>query len=82
MCIEQLPESSPLSAYVSIDPDRMSGEPVFRGTRVPVRTLFDYLQAGDDLATFLEDFEGVGREQAEGVLALAARGLFQGLRAA
>lgn len=82
MCIEQLPSTSPLSSYVSIDPERMSGEPVFRGTRVPVKTLFDYLQAGDNLATFLDDFEGVGREQAEGVLALAAGGLLQGLRAA
>ncbi len=82
MCIEQLPTTETLQSYVMVDPERMSGEPVFRGTRVPVKTLFDYLQAGDTLGTFLEDFEGVGREQAAGVIELAARGLIQGRTAA
>ncbi|MBI4675339.1 MAG: DUF433 domain-containing protein, partial [Chloroflexi bacterium] len=44
--------------------DVMSGTPVFRGTRVPVQTLFDYLEAGDPLDVFLDDFPSVTREQA------------------
>lgn len=46
----------------------MSGEPVFRGTRVPVKNLFDYIEAGDPLEEFLRQFPSVSREQA--VLAL------------
>ena len=45
-------------------PQIMSGVPVFVGTRVPVRTLLDYVEAGDTLDDFLEDFPGVTREQA------------------
>jgi uncharacterized protein (DUF433 family) len=48
---------------VSIDPEIMSGTPVFRGTRVPVRTLIDYLEAGDSIDRFLEGFPTVSREQ-------------------
>jgi uncharacterized protein (DUF433 family) len=48
---------------------------VFRGTRVPVKSLFDHLHAGDSLETFLDDFPGVTREQAEAVIDLAARRL-------
>ena len=50
---------------------RLGGVPVFRGTRVPVKSLFDHLQAGDSLETFLDDFPGVSREEALGVLDLA-----------
>ena len=46
------------------DPDVLSGEPVFRGTRVPFQTLLDYLEAGDSLDEFLEQYPGVSREQA------------------
>lgn len=49
----------------------MSGTPVFRGTRVPVQSLFDYLKAGDPLDTFLDDFSSVTREQALAVLEYA-----------
>ena len=45
------------------DPDIDSGEPVFRGTRVPFQTLLDYLE-GDTLDEFLEQYPGVSREQA------------------
>ena len=51
--------------------DVMSGTPVFRGTRVPVQTLFDYLEAGDPLDVFLDDFSSVTREQALAVLEYA-----------
>jgi uncharacterized protein (DUF433 family) len=49
---------------VTADPEIMSGEPCFAGTRVPVRTLLDYLEGGDSLDEFLEDFPTVAREQA------------------
>jgi uncharacterized protein (DUF433 family) len=53
------------------DPDILSGTPVFVGTRVPARTLLDYIQAGDSLDEFLEDFPSVTREQAVAALRLA-----------
>jgi uncharacterized protein (DUF433 family) len=46
------------------DPEILSGVPVFRGTRVPFQTLLDYLEAGDTLDEFLEQYPGVSREQA------------------
>lgn len=53
---------------VSRDPEVVSGELVFAGTRVPVKNLVDYLKAGDTLDDFLEGFPGVSREQAEAYL--------------
>ena len=50
------------------DPEKMSGTPVFFGTRVPIKNLFDYLEGGDSLDEFLDDFPTVTREQALGVL--------------
>lgn len=73
--MEQVPASNPCAPYISVDPERMSGVPVFRGTRVPVQTLFEFLSAGEPLEAFLDEFEGVGREQAVAVIELAARGL-------
>jgi uncharacterized protein (DUF433 family) len=57
--------SNPL---ITIDPDIHSGTPVFAGTRVPVKVLFDHLEAGDSLEVFLDDFPTVGRELAIAVL--------------
>jgi uncharacterized protein (DUF433 family) len=48
---------------VSRSPDVMSGTPVFCGTRVPVQTLLDYLEAGESIDEFLEGFPSVTREQ-------------------
>jgi uncharacterized protein (DUF433 family) len=56
--------------FIESDPEKMSGTPVFRGTRVPIKNLFDYLEAGDNLEVFLEDFPTVAREQVIGVLEL------------
>ena len=53
------------------DPEILGGTPVFVGTRVPVQTLLDYLEAGDPLDEFLEDFPSVTREQTVAVLELA-----------
>ena len=56
---------------VEVDPETMSGTPVFTGTRVPIKHLFDYLEGGDTLEIFLDDFPTVTREQVLGVLELS-----------
>jgi uncharacterized protein (DUF433 family) len=53
------------------DPEILGGTPVFVGTRVPIRALLDYLEAGEPLGEFLEDFPSVSREQAVAALRLA-----------
>ena len=53
------------------NPDILGGMPVFAGTRVPVRILFEHLEAGDPLDEFLDDFPTVSRGQEIGVLDLA-----------
>jgi uncharacterized protein (DUF433 family) len=63
------------SSSIRTDPEVLSGTPVFPGTRVPVQTLIDYLEAGDRLDEFLEDFPTVTREQAVAVLELAREAL-------
>lgn len=59
-------------AVIHSDPEIMSGTPVFVGTRVPAKTLFDYLEGGHNLDEFLDDFPSVSREQAIAALGLAA----------
>lgn len=49
---------------VTVDPEIMSGEPVFAGTRVPIKSLIDHLREGDTLDNFLEGFPSVKRAQA------------------
>jgi uncharacterized protein (DUF433 family) len=53
------------------DPEILAGETVFVGTRVPLKNLFDYLEAGDSLEMFLDAFPDVTREQAVSALELA-----------
>jgi uncharacterized protein (DUF433 family) len=53
---------------ITIDPEIHSGTPVFRDTRVPIKTLFDHLEAGDALEVFLDDFPSVSRQLAVAVL--------------
>ena len=50
-------------SVVSCNPEVMGGAPVFRGTRVPVQTLLDYLEAGESIDQFLDGFPTVSREQ-------------------
>lgn len=52
------------SSVVSRDTEVLRGTPVFVGTRVPIKILFDHLEAGDSLEVFLDDFPSVSREQA------------------
>ena len=56
---------------INKDPEILGGTPVFDGTRVPIRILFEHLEAGDTLDVFLDDFPSVTREQATGLLDLA-----------
>ena len=56
------------SPRVISDPEILGGTPVFIGTRVPVRIIFEHLEAGDSLEVFLEDFPSVSRELAIQVL--------------
>ena len=52
-----------MSSVVKIDPEIMSGAPCFAGTRDPIQNLIDYLEGGDSIDEFLEDFPSVRREQ-------------------
>ena len=56
---------------ITCNPRIMSGTPVFKNTRVPIKNLIDYLEAGDNLGEFLEDFPSVSRMQAVQALELA-----------
>jgi len=69
----------PLFGLVWINRDRVSGTPCFYATRVPIKTLFDSLAAGQTLEEFLDDFDGVSREQAEAMLELAGSHLLDDL---
>jgi uncharacterized protein (DUF433 family) len=60
-----------MSPLIQRHPGILGGTPVFVGTRVPVQTLLDYLEAGDSLDEFLDHFPSVSREQAIAVLELA-----------
>lgn len=48
---------------ITIDPEILGGTPVFSGTRVPLKNLYDYLSTGESIESFLEDFESVSRKQ-------------------
>ena len=59
------------SSVIAVDPEIMSGAPCFAGTRVPVQTLFDYLDGEHPLSDFLKDFPTVTAQQAHQLLAEA-----------
>ena len=77
--VRSISKIDPRLDVISIDPQRLSGTPCFAGTRVPIQSLFDHLEAGDSLQIFLEDFDGVSLEQAVAVLELAHQNLLLGL---
>lgn len=58
---------------INIDPEILGGTPVFYGTRVPVKNLFDYLETGESIDAFLADFEGVQKEQVVKVLEMSQK---------
>ena len=58
----------PMSRHVTVSPEILSGTPVFTGTRVPIKNLFDYLETGSSIDVFLDDFPTVSKEVALAVL--------------
>ncbi len=62
-------------SVIHSDPEIVSGTPVFKGTRVMVKNLFDYLAAGDNMDEFLDGFPGVSREQAVEAIDMARKAL-------
>ncbi len=58
---------------INIDKEILGGTPVFYGTRVPIKNLFDYLETGDSIETFLEDFEGVSKAQVVRLLEMSQK---------
>lgn len=60
---------------IEVNPEKVNGAPVFAGTRVPIKNLFDYLEGGQSIEDFLEGFPPVTREQAVAVLELAEKSL-------
>ena len=69
-----------LGDIVRSDPEILSGTPVFVGTRVPVQSLFDYLEGGETVDEFLRQFPSVRRDQAIAALDLARATLLAGAR--
>jgi uncharacterized protein (DUF433 family) len=67
---------------IETDPEKMSGVAVFMGTRVPITHLFEYLEGGNTLDKFLDQFPTVTREQALGVLELSRKTLLSNHEAA
>lgn len=58
---------------INIDPEILGGTPVFFGTRVPIKNLFDYLETGESIEVFLEDFDGVSKDQVVKVLEISQK---------
>ncbi len=61
------------NSIVNIDQEILGGTPVFNGTRVPIKNLFDYLEAGERIEEFLEDFDGVSKDQVIKALELSEK---------
>ena len=61
------------SRIINIDPEILGGTPVFFGTRVPIKNLFDCLESGESIDYFLDDFEGVRRDQVVGLLEMSQK---------
>ncbi|MCB1176486.1 MAG: DUF433 domain-containing protein, partial [Leptospiraceae bacterium] len=62
-----------IAESVNVDPEIVSGTPVFKNTRVPIQTLFDYLATGESLETYLEDYPSVEKKQIYSVLDFAGK---------
>lgn len=71
------PTQYPPDVPIWVDPERMSGAPCFKGTRVPIESLFTNLESGLSLDEYLDCFPGVTREQAVAVLEYAQKAILQ-----
>ena len=76
---EKVRPTDPRAGIIWCDPERMSGTPCFTHSRVPIQHLWDYLEGGDTLEEFLDDFEPISREQVIAVLEMAKERLLEGL---
>ena len=65
-------------SLIEVNPNKMSGTPVFRGTRVPIQNLFDCIEEGETINQFLEQFPTVTRDQVNGMLELSKERLLEG----
>lgn len=74
MTVEQ---KGTLSEVIWVDPERVSGTPCFKGTRVPVQNLLDYIEGGSTIDEFFEDYPSVTREQVVQFLELAREQLVE-----
>ncbi len=68
------------SKVISVNPEILSGMPVFQGTRVPIKNLFDYIETGNTLEKFLEEFPSVRKEQVISLMELAENILISNAR--
>ncbi len=64
-------------SLIQVDPEIMGGTPCFKGTRVPIQNLFDFIEAGDPLDEFLDAFPTVSQEQAVAILQLAEKSVIE-----
>jgi uncharacterized protein (DUF433 family) len=62
-----------IGPVIHIDKEILGGTPVFYGTRVPIKNLFDYLETGESIETFLQDFDGVSKSQVVRLLGMSQR---------
>ena len=64
---------SHVSEIITVNPEILGNQPVFKGTRVPVESLFDYLESGETLDSFLDNFPTVTKVQAMAVIEIASK---------
>jgi uncharacterized protein (DUF433 family) len=64
---------SHVSDIITVNPEILGSQPVFKGTRVPVESLFDYLESGETLDSFLDNFPTVTKVQAMAVIEIASK---------
>jgi uncharacterized protein (DUF433 family) len=66
-----------VSEVLTVDREIQSGSPVFKNTRVPIKSLFDYISTGESIETYMEDYPYVSRQQIDKVLGLAGKLLLE-----
>ena len=64
------------TSIITIDSEIQSGQPVFTGTRVPIKSFFDYITTGESIETYLEDYPYVTKEKVQSLLALEKGNLY------
>lgn len=65
------------NSIITVNPEIQSGSPVFTGTRLPIKTLFDYLSTGETIETYLEDYPYISKEQIYELLSITGKMLIE-----